>query len=80
MWEINTAIAIGFGLQEDALCKFVSKSDNNLRLLHYPSVDASKFTQEARRIGAHTGLVKLISQTTEVSLFSFKMRAEDWKF
>jgi isopenicillin N synthase-like dioxygenase len=34
--ELMRAISLGLGLEEHVLDSFVSKSDNNLRLLHYP--------------------------------------------
>lgn len=51
--NLMRAVSLGLGMS-DSLESFVSKSDNNLRLLHYPGVDKEKFdASEARRIGAH---------------------------
>jgi isopenicillin N synthase-like dioxygenase len=54
--EVLSAIAIGLGLQPRYFDNFCNKMDNNLRLLHYPSVPKTVFDKENQaRAGAHTG-------------------------
>lgn len=47
------------GLDEDYFTSFLSKQDNNLRLLHYPPVPKSDFDSSNlnRRAGQHTDYV-----------------------
>ncbi|CDR48025.1 CYFA0S42e00122g1_1 [Cyberlindnera fabianii] len=49
------AIALGMGLDEEFFLEYHDKSDNQLRLLHYPPTDeASLKNGKAERIAAHT--------------------------
>ncbi|GJE85125.1 thymine dioxygenase [Phanerochaete sordida] len=55
--EVNflRALALGLELSEDYFLQYHSKADNQLRLLHYPSVAAEKLkNEEVTRIGAHS--------------------------
>lgn len=61
-WECNRltmqlfqAVALGIGLPEDSLSKHHSGQENELRLVHYPSVPAQRLESgEAIRLAAHT--------------------------
>jgi len=58
--QILKALAIGFNLSEDYFLSFHTKSDNQLRLLHYPSVPASVLENEqASRIPSHADFCTL---------------------
>ena len=47
---------MGLGLEPRYFDNFCNKRDNNLRLLHYPSVPKSAFDNvDQARAGAHTG-------------------------
>jgi len=62
---ILRALALGLHLQEDFLAKYHVEADNQLRLLHYPSVPAERLEkQEVARIGAHSdfGSITLLMQ------------------
>ncbi|MCJ1401611.1 hypothetical protein MMC11_004827 [Xylographa trunciseda] len=63
---IMSAIAIGMGLDEHYFDKIVSKGDNNLRLLHYPSVKKDVFEKNKGQVraGAHSdyGSITLLFQ------------------
>lgn len=51
-----SAIAIGLGLHPRYFDQYCGKKDNNLRLLHYPSVSKSAFdNKDQARAGSHTG-------------------------
>ncbi|KAJ3573284.1 hypothetical protein NP233_g2519 [Leucocoprinus birnbaumii] len=63
--NILRALAIGFGLSEDYFVKVHTKPDNQLRLLHYPSVSTSALrNEEISRIDAHSdfGSITLLFQ------------------
>jgi len=65
--ELNVlrALALGLNLPEDFLIKHHSAADNQLRLLHYPSVPVEQLErEEVIRIGAHSdfGTVTLLLQ------------------
>ncbi|KAF4623415.1 hypothetical protein D9613_002416 [Agrocybe pediades] len=52
---ILRVLAVGFGLPEDYFFQYHSKADNQLRLLHYPSIPSSMLADErASRIPSHT--------------------------
>ncbi|KAF8954069.1 thymine dioxygenase [Flammula alnicola] len=52
---ILKALALGFNLPEDYFAAFHSNSENQLRLLHYPSIPASVLEdKEASRIPSHS--------------------------
>jgi len=54
--EVLSAIAIGLGLQPRYFDDYCGERDNNLRLLHYPSVPKTVFDNENQaRAGSHTG-------------------------
>jgi len=58
--QILKALALGFNLSEDFFLSFHTKPDNQLRLLHYPSVPASELEHEkASRIPSHADLCTL---------------------
>ncbi|KIJ31282.1 hypothetical protein M422DRAFT_36291 [Sphaerobolus stellatus SS14] len=62
IWE---AMALGFKLSEDYFKAYHTKPDNQLRLLHYPSVAAEDLAKETiTRIGAHSdfGSMTLLMQ------------------
>ncbi|KPI42096.1 1-aminocyclopropane-1-carboxylate oxidase [Cyphellophora attinorum] len=71
-WECNgvansilSAIALGLGLDEDFLLRFHSGHNNQLRLLHYPPVEAASVASAAvARMPAHTdwGSVTMLFQ------------------
>ena len=49
------AVSIGLGVETDYLTSFHKEKDNQIRLLHYPSVDAELFESgRAECIGAHS--------------------------
>ncbi|ONH64961.1 1-aminocyclopropane-1-carboxylate oxidase [Cyberlindnera fabianii] len=49
------AIALGMNLEEEFFLDYHKKSENQLRLLHYPPTDEANLkTGKAERIGAHT--------------------------
>ncbi|KAJ7676988.1 thymine dioxygenase [Mycena polygramma] len=53
--NILRALAVGFGLQEDYFTKLHTAPDNQLRLLHYPSVPTADLENDAVvRIGQHS--------------------------
>jgi isopenicillin N synthase-like dioxygenase len=53
--NILVALAIGLGLEEDALLKFHDGHHNQLRLLHYPPIPAKAIEGgELTRMPAHT--------------------------
>lgn len=59
------ALALGLGLSEDYLVGFHKEADNQLRLLHYPSVSIDELQRdEIARIGAHSdfGSITLLMQ------------------
>ncbi|EPQ53023.1 Clavaminate synthase-like protein [Gloeophyllum trabeum ATCC 11539] len=63
--SILRALALGFRLPEDYFVKYHTASDNQLRLLHYPSVPVESLTKErVTRIGAHSdfGSITLLMQ------------------
>jgi isopenicillin N synthase-like dioxygenase len=54
--EVLSAIAMGLRLHPRYFDQFCNKKDNNLRLLHYPSVPKSAFdNKDQARAGSHTG-------------------------
>lgn len=58
--QILKALALGFNLSEDYFLSFHTKPDNQLRLLHYPSVPASILENEkASRIPSHSDFCTL---------------------
>ncbi|KAJ7217615.1 thymine dioxygenase [Mycena rebaudengoi] len=60
--EMNVlrALAVGFGLSEDYFTQYHGKADNQLRLLHYPSVPAEAIRNERiGRITAHSDYASL---------------------
>ncbi|KAF8801747.1 thymine dioxygenase [Phlegmacium glaucopus] len=58
--QILKALALGFNLSEDYFLSFHTKADNELRLLHYPSVPASVLENEkASRIPSHADFCTL---------------------
>jgi len=58
--QILKALALGFNLSEDYFLSFHTKPDNQLRLLHYPSVRASELEHEkASRIPSHADFCTL---------------------
>jgi isopenicillin N synthase-like dioxygenase len=58
--QILKALALGFNLSEDYFLPFHTKADNQLRLLHYPSVPASVLEhEEASRIPSHADFCTL---------------------
>ncbi|KAJ3478022.1 hypothetical protein NLI96_g10050 [Meripilus lineatus] len=62
---ILRALALGFGLAEDYFVKVHTAPDNQLRLLHYPSVPVQQLqNDEIIRIGAHSdfGILTLLMQ------------------
>ncbi|KIW27546.1 uncharacterized protein PV07_07274 [Cladophialophora immunda] len=63
--SILSAMALGLGLDEDFLLRFHSGHNNQLRLLHYPPVEAASLASAAvARMPAHTdwGSVTLLFQ------------------
>lgn len=49
------AIALGMGLEEEFFLPYHDESDNQLRLLHYPSTDEESLkTGKAERVASHT--------------------------
>lgn len=48
--DIMRAIALGFGLNETFFDQYVDKADNNMRLLHYPSVPSSVFSSNKAQV------------------------------
>ncbi|KAF8516546.1 Clavaminate synthase-like protein [Hysterangium stoloniferum] len=57
---ILKALALGFHLSEDYFTSVHMKSDNQLRLLHYPSVPAESLEKgEITRIGAHSDFASI---------------------
>ncbi|KAI0917161.1 hypothetical protein AcW1_007571 [Taiwanofungus camphoratus] len=55
---ILRALALGLQLSEDYLEKYHTAADNQLRLLHYPSVPITKLdNEEVARIGAHSDYI-----------------------
>ncbi|KAI0770294.1 thymine dioxygenase [Fomes fomentarius] len=65
--ELNVlrAIAAGLGIADDHLVKYHNAHDNQLRLLHYPSVPADELEQDkVSRIDAHSdfGSITLLLQ------------------
>ncbi|THH14855.1 hypothetical protein EW146_g5544 [Bondarzewia mesenterica] len=64
-FKILSALALGLQLPEDFFNQFHQAPDNQLRLLHYPSVSASSLaTDTVTRIGAHSdfGSITLLFQ------------------
>ncbi|ETW80196.1 hypothetical protein HETIRDRAFT_147042 [Heterobasidion irregulare TC 32-1] len=64
-YKILSAIALGLHLPEDFLNQYHQESDNQLRLLHYPSVPVSALAANSiARIGAHSdfGSITLLLQ------------------
>jgi len=58
--QILKALALGFNLSEDYFLSFHSKPDNQLRLLHYPSIPASALEDDnASRIPSHADFCSL---------------------
>lgn len=52
---ILRAIAVGMGLEENSLLKYHQNGDNQIRLLHYPSIEEEALRSgEKERIAAHT--------------------------
>ncbi|MCJ1389466.1 hypothetical protein MMC18_002323 [Xylographa bjoerkii] len=78
---IMSAIALGMGLDEHYFDKMVSKGDNNLRLLHYPSVKKEVFEKNKGQVraGAHSdyGSVTLLFQDMRGGL-QVQTSAGDW--
>lgn len=65
--EVNflRALALGLGVSEDYFLQYHTNADNQLRLLHYPSVPVKRLEQEeVTRIGAHSdyGSITLLFQ------------------
>ena len=62
--NVMNCINLGLDLPDDFLSSYVNKSENTLRLLHYPQVPESKLSEESRRAGAHCdyGSVTLLLQ------------------
>ncbi|KAI0354973.1 thymine dioxygenase [Trametes cingulata] len=63
--QILRALAIGLGISEDHLVKYHNAHDNQLRILHYPSVPAQELLDEKiSRIDAHSdfGSITLLLQ------------------
>lgn len=64
--EIMRAVAIGMGLEESYFDPYIDVGDNTLRLLHYPEVPRSIFTQNKLQVraAAHTdyGSITLLFQ------------------
>ncbi|KAJ6528717.1 Clavaminate synthase-like protein [Mycena vulgaris] len=63
--DILRALAVGFGLPEEYFLKVHTAPDNQLRLLHYPSVPVdSLHTDKIARIGEHSdfGSITLLLQ------------------
>ena len=64
--QIMSAIALGMNLPEHFFDEFVNEGDNNLRLLHYPSVQKSVFKDNPNQVraGEHSdyGSVTLLFQ------------------
>jgi isopenicillin N synthase-like dioxygenase len=64
--EVMRAIAVGMGIDETYFDRFTDGGDNTLRLLHYPSVPKSVFTQnkDQVRAGEHSdyGSITLLFQ------------------
>jgi isopenicillin N synthase-like dioxygenase len=57
---ILKALALGFNLSEDFFLPYHSKADNQLRLLHYPSIPAKILEDKnASRIPSHTDFCSL---------------------
>ena len=60
------AIAVGMGLEESYFDEYTNAGDNTLRLLHYPEVDRSVFTNNTLQVraGEHTdyGSITLLFQ------------------
>ena len=66
------AIGIGLGLKSGFFDQYIDAKENNLRLLHYPKVDAKILDNPNQtRIGAHTdyGTVTLLFQDKVGGLF-----------
>ncbi|KAL4243941.1 iron/ascorbate-dependent oxidoreductase family protein [Abortiporus biennis] len=58
--QVFRALAVGFHLEEDYFLKYHTRPDNQLRLLHYPSVSTQKLNEdEIVRIGAHSDFCSL---------------------
>ncbi|MCJ1317844.1 hypothetical protein MMC15_003171 [Xylographa vitiligo] len=78
---IMSAIAIGMGLDEHYFDRMVIKGDNNLRLLHYPSVKKEVFEKNKGQVraGAHSdyGSVTLLFQDMRGGL-QVQTSAGDW--
>ncbi|KAI0720497.1 thymine dioxygenase [Cerioporus squamosus] len=63
--QVLRAITVGLGIAEDHLVKYHNGHENQLRLLHYPSVPAEQLQEEKiARIGAHSdfGSITLLLQ------------------
>lgn len=63
--DILSALALGFDLPEDYFVKFHTKPDNQLRLLHYPSIPLCALeTNEITRIDGHAdfGSITIVFQ------------------
>jgi isopenicillin N synthase-like dioxygenase len=57
--QLMRAISLGLGMDECGLDSFVSKSDNNLRLLHYP-VRSWRFI-----LGGCKRIIRIYRRTTD---------------
>jgi hypothetical protein len=81
--EVLSAIAMGLGLKPRYFDDYCNKKDNNLRLLHYPSVPKSMFdNKDQARAGSHTGYSSTWhsdKETMEQLHFSFKTIEEGLK-
>ncbi|KAJ3122372.1 hypothetical protein HK100_012025 [Physocladia obscura] len=52
--RVMSAVAQGLDLKKkEFFTQFIDKSNNTLRLLHYPQVSVEKFSDKSRRCGAH---------------------------
>ncbi|KAJ7263451.1 Clavaminate synthase-like protein [Mycena rebaudengoi] len=63
--NVLRALALGFGLEEDYFLQYHTAPDNQLRLLHYPSVSLDDLrTEKVARIGQHSdfGSITLLLQ------------------
>ncbi|PNP38270.1 hypothetical protein TGAMA5MH_09843 [Trichoderma gamsii] len=63
--EILRLVALGMGLDEEYFIRFHKNKDNQIRLLHYPTIEESILRQgKAERIAAHTdyGTITMLFQ------------------
>ncbi|KAJ3139401.1 hypothetical protein HK100_011676, partial [Physocladia obscura] len=51
---VMSVVAEGLGLEKNFFTQFIDKSNNTLRLLHYPRVPANQVNDRSRRCGAHS--------------------------